>query len=756
MLPEEDGRLIRQVMLNYSHKGHYDGNTFQFILKAGAMVALAFSIAGCRFEQATASDDEFAVKTTFQTAKGWSPAMDIRADGVMIYSVTGNPSDSDGAGSTFEDRVKSWRDHGYVAQYMTGIAWGAYQDYFAGKWDGKRHMDEGQVDAQGDTIWHGPLVPYIVPSDNYLRYIKEEHVRRVIDNGITELFFEEPEFWAKSGYSDAFKAEWKKFYGFEWRPQNETPENTYLANKLKYRMYYNALDEVCTYAKRYGRSKGLNIKCYVATHSLLNYSQWQIVSPEASLASLPCIDGYIAQVWTGTSRQRNYYDGIVKERTFETAYLEYGCMESMSAPTGRKMYYLTDPIEDGDKDWIDYKLNYQCTFTAKLLYPDIANYEVMPWPERIYEGLYRGSMDSDERTTIPRHYSTQIQLMINALNKMPRSSNKVSGTQGITILMANSLMFQGFPQHQGYEDPHFSNFYGQALPLIKSGIPVRTAHIENLGFKESLAETGILIMSYSNMKPLEAKSHKYIANWVKKGGILVYMGRDDDPFQTVCEWWNRNGNNFAAPSDHLFKLMGIPEGAAEGTYTYGKGTICILRHDPKEYVLKDGGAEEFVNKIVELYPGTVEIKNHFYLERGMFDIACVLDESVSEEPLRIEGRLIDVYDSTLPVYSIKEISPGHQCLLIDVNRAGNLSTPRVLAAAAREYNEKITDNSYSFVCRNPIGTTNVARILLPVQPRSVKIAGEESFVESEWDEFTHTYRIAHENDPDGVAVEFEW
>ena len=25
---------------------------------------------------------------------------------------------------------------------------------------------------------------------------------------------------------------------------------------------------------------------------MVNYSQWQIVSPEASLASLPCVDGY--------------------------------------------------------------------------------------------------------------------------------------------------------------------------------------------------------------------------------------------------------------------------------------------------------------------------------------------------------------------------------------------------------------------------------------------------------------------------------
>ena len=34
---------------------------------------------------------------------------------------------------------------------MTGIAWGEYQDYFTGKWDGKPHLDEGQVTMAGDT-----------------------------------------------------------------------------------------------------------------------------------------------------------------------------------------------------------------------------------------------------------------------------------------------------------------------------------------------------------------------------------------------------------------------------------------------------------------------------------------------------------------------------------------------------------------------------------------------------------------------------
>lgn len=426
------------------------------------------------------------VKTTFQTSREWRPTIDNRGDAVMVYGVGGNPSDAR-RGVPFEERVRSWKERGYTVHFMTGIAWGEYQDYFTGEWDGRRHLDEGQVTMQGDTIWHGHMVPYIVPSENFLKYLKERHISRVIDAGIDAIFMEEPEFWARGGYSDSFKREWKKYYGFDWRPQHESPENTYLANKLKYHLYYNALNEIFTFAKEYGRKKGIDVKCYVPTHSLVNYSQWQIVSPEASLASLPCVDGYIAQVWTGTSREPNYYEGKAAERVFETAYLEYGSMESMTAPTGRKMFFLTDPIEDRAKDWEDYKRNYEATFTAQLLYPNIADYEIMPWPERIYEGLYRKSADSEEKARIPRFYSTQMQVMVNALNSMPVSRNKVSGTPGISVLMANSLMFQRFPVHEGYDDPQLANFYGQAIPFVKAGIPVKTVHMENLGFEKTLS-----------------------------------------------------------------------------------------------------------------------------------------------------------------------------------------------------------------------------------------------------------------------------
>lgn len=709
---------------------------------------------------AAAGPQKDSVKTTFQSSREWRPTIDNRADAVMVYGVGGNPSDKHRKGFTFEERVKSWRDRGYITHFMTGIAWGEYQDYFTGKWDGKWHLDEGQVTVKGDTIWHGHMVPYIVPSENYLKYMKEMHVKRVIDAGINSIFMEEPEFWARAGYSEAFKREWKEYYGFDWRPQHESPENTYLANKLKYYLYYRALNEVFTYAKEYGKSKGMDVKCYVPTHSLVNYSQWQIVSPEASLASLPCVDGYIAQVWTGTSREPNYFNGKAAERVFETAYLEYGSMESMTAPTGRKMFFLTDPIEDWPRDWVDYKHNYEATFTAQLLYPNIANYEIMPWPERIYEGLYKISPDSDKKDLIPRHYSTQMQVMVNTLNFMPESSNKVTGTEGISILMSNSLMFQRFPTHQGYDDPQLSNFYGQALPLLKRGVPVKTAHIENLGFKEALAGTKVLLMSYSNMKPLDPKAHEHLAAWVKKGGVLLYSGRDNDPFQTVQEWWNTGDNNFAAASDHLFRLMGIPAGAEEGEYKYGKGTVYIMRADPKEYVLSAGGDKKFLDTVCMLYSdrakaGKVEFKNSFYLERGPYDIVAVMNESVSDAPYTVKGTLIDLFDPELPVLKSKEIAPGYCGYFLDIDRIKNKG-PQVLAASNRTYGEQTGKNSYSYVAKSPVRTTGISRVLLPACPVSVLVDGKEVFDAAGWDSASMTYLLSYENNPDGVTVKFVW
>lgn len=716
------------------------------------LAASVLLVSACAVGSVTSENN---TKTTFQTSRGWMPEIDNRADAVMVYGVGGNPSDKGRGKKTLEERIASWKERGYKVDFMTGIAWGEYQDYFTGEWDGKWHLDEGQVSAEGDTIWHGHMVSYIVPTENYLEYFKERHIKRVIDAGITSIYLEEPEFWARSGYSEAFKREWKEYYGTDWRPQDESPEATYMSGKLKYHLYYRALDEAFTYAKEYGRSKGLDVKCYVPTHSLLNYSQWKIVSPEASLASLPCVDGYIAQVWTGTSREPDYYNGICKERVFETAFLEYGCMASMTAPTGRKVWFLTDPIEDWPRDWEDYRRNYQATFTAQLLYPQINSYEIMPWPERIYTGLYNKSKDSDEKIHIPSDYATMMQIMVNALQNMPLAETQVSGTHGINVLMGNSLMFQRFPEHEGYDDPQLSNFYGMSMPLLKTGVPVGIVHIENLGFEKALKDTKVLIMTYSNMKPLDSKAHAYIAEWVKAGGNLIYAGRDDDPFQTVSEWWNKDGNNYAFPSDHLFSLMGISSAPSAGGYKFGKGKVHIIRQDPKEFVLENNGAEPLIDVVEELCGGNIEKKNSFLLERGMYLLAAVLDESVSPEPLKLDGRYIDLYDPSLPICQNVEVRPGVQRLFIDLSKVRK-DSPMILAAASRAENETLSGRTFSYVAKSPAATVNVSRVLLPAAPKSLKVNDKECLDQTCWDEASQTYLLTFDNNPDGVSVEFAW
>lgn len=715
------------------------------------LFALSILLCGCHTSFAQKLEKQDA-KTSFQTSEPWKPETDVRADATMVYGTVDRP------GMSFEQRVQTWRNRGYLVQFMTGVAWGEYQDYFLGKWDGiDTHLEEGQRDRDGNEIAHGYMIPYIVPTESFIRYMQETQIKRVIDAGITSIYLEEPEFWMRAGYSDAFKKEWQNYYRFPWRPQHESPENTYLSNKLKYHLYYNALDKIFSFAKEYGKSKGLDIKCYVPTHSLINYTSWQIVSPEASLASLDCVDGYIAQVWTGTSREPNYYNGVKKERVFENAFLEYGCMKSMTAPLNRRTYFLTDPIEDRARDWQDYKRNYQATFAAQLMYPDVDTYEVMPWPDRIYQGLYEVS-GTNRKERISRDYSTQMQVMINSLNDIRTSDERISGTHGIGVLMANSMMFQRFPNHNGYDDPQFSSFYGQTLPLLKRGIPVELVHMENTPFKETFNDLQVLVMSYSNMKPMKPEYHTYLADWVKKGGVLIYCGEDIDPYQTVLEWWNTEGNQYDAPSEHLFEQMGMQRKPEDGTYRCGKGKVIVIREDPKHFVLQADNDKKYIETVASAYTHRtkkdIEYKNNFVVERGPYLVASVLDESVSDVPLTLSGLFIDLFDKDLPVLTQKRIFPGEQGYLYNVEKVKSKKKAKVLCGASRIYDERQTKKCYSFVAKSPLHTTNVSRVLLPAKPVRVEVDGMN--VQPEWDERSRTILLRFENNPDGVNVRIEW
>lgn len=233
-------------------------------------------------------------RTGYQTGSFPVDSVDNQCDFVMVYRL-----DKD----TLE-RIRIFREKGYVVHFMTGIAWGNYVDYLTGEYDGTPHWDEGQKDRYGNVIAHGENTPYMVPTVSFADYITEK-LKVIVDAGVEAIHVEEPEFWDGAGYSESFKREYRAYYRENWTPPHESLDVRYKSAKLKAYLYARTIERVSAALKEYSlRKYGRDLRFYVPTHSLLNYTQWKIISPEGKLADIPGVDGCIAQVWTGTSREK--------------------------------------------------------------------------------------------------------------------------------------------------------------------------------------------------------------------------------------------------------------------------------------------------------------------------------------------------------------------------------------------------------------------------------------------------------------------
>jgi hypothetical protein len=658
-------------------------------------------------------------RLTFQTAGSWSPRVNLNADVAMVYGIS----------RFMPERMKSWRDRGYITHLMTGVAWGDYQDYLYGRWDGKNHEDEAQTEKSGKKVSHGRDVYYMSPGPSYGEYLASG-VRKGLEAGAEAVYLEEPEFWVRAGWSEGFKREWKDYYHEDWVAPDSSPEAQYRASNLKYFLYRRALAQVFASVKQWGQEHGKSIPCYVPTHSLINYAHWHIVSPESSLLQVGC-DGYIAQVWTGTARTPNFYQNVKKERTFETAFLEYGAMQNLVRASGRRVWYLNDPIEDNpNHTWTDYRTNWQNTLTASLLQPDVWHYEIMPWPQRIFTRNYPAATPVNRRSgrvPIPKEYETELQSVITALGDMKQPAEAVkwerSGTQGVGVLISDTMMFQRGGPHAS--DENLGSFYGLAMPLVKAGLPIEPVQIETAAQKGLLDRYKILLLTYEGQKPPAPDFHQALAAWVRAGGALVVVDDDKDAFHLVKEWWNTAPMTYATPRLHLFEQFGLP---ADAKFPAKVGAGCVI-HDPVSpaaltYKI-DGGRH--VTSLVRAAADQIGLKwsvsNSLILRRGPYVVAAGLDESISDSRAAVvRGKLVPLFDENLPVVDSHEIKEGARQLFLDLSTLPK-DKVGVVAAACRVRGESVTNESIKFRADGLEGSRAVMRIAMPVAPRAVTIGG---------------------------------
>lgn len=695
--------------------------------------------------------DRSKESTSFQTSRAWDPKLDIQADVAMVYGID----------KGLPDRLKSWTERGYVPHVMTGVSWGEYQDYLYGRFDGINHEDAAQQEENGTKISHGGDVYYMVPEEPFGRFLCVG-VKRAIDAGAQAVYLEEPEFWARGGWSPAFKREWKAYYNEDWQAPNSSPAACYKAAKLKYFLYKRALGQVFAFIKDYSKQIGRPVKAYVPTHSMINYAHWAIVSPESSLATLPGCDGFIAQTWTGTARTPNRYNGVIKERTFETAFFEYGQMHNLARATGSRMIFLADPVEDDpNHSWADYKVNYEQTLVASLLWPDVSHFEVTPWPERPFSFSYptkdsteRKPGEKVDRVPIPAPYATQLMTCFEALKNMDQADVEFhASATGVGVLVSDTLMFH----RGGPDDPSgdLSQFYGQAMPLLKRGVAVHPVQLENLGLKDYLKPYKVLVLSYVGQKPMSSVPHDALVKWVKAGGALVWLG-SPDPFAATPEWWNENGKTTSTPEDDLFSRLGLPAKPGDSTTKVGKGIVIRSSLDPR-HVADKGGA--WLKRYLELTGKAFaharlpnEPGNAIWLRRGPYVTGAVLEETGNDRPLTLKGTFIDLFSPELKVIKDPEYKPGQRFLLVRSDKIER--GPRVVAGSAAVRGWTLGTDSVSFQAYGPKDVEAVLRVRLMTRPTNVTIGGQPAT--AGWDAATKTALVRFMNQPDGLDVRLAW
>jgi hypothetical protein len=689
-------------------------------------------------------------RTSFQTGQNWSPLGNLRADVAMVYGID----------KSLPDRVRSWRDRGYRVHLMTGVSWGQYQDYLYGGFDGKNHVDNAQTDRDGGTISHGGDVYYMCPAENYGEFLSLG-VERGLEAGVEAVHLEEPEFWARAGYSEGFKREWRSFYHEPWQSPDSSVDAQWRASKLKYFLYRRALQQVFDHIRVFNRRTDKHVRCYVPTHSLINYAHWRIVSPESSLANLDGCDGYIAQVWTGTARTPNDFRGRRRERTFETAFLEYGAMQNLVRATGRTVWYLNDPVEDDPRhDWTDYRNNWESTLTASLLQPDVWRYEVAPWPERVYGGRYPLNAPPADRRAIPPEYASELQVVSQALNDMKHTDVRWdSGASGIGVLVSDSMMFQR--EGPAPSDPNMAQFYGLTLPLLKRGMPVTPVALENATLPGFLDGQRVLLLTYQGQKPLSAGAHASLAAWVRKGGALVVVDDDTDPYNRVREWWNGDGKTDRIPRQRLFETLRVKDAdfgdEPAPTLPAGKGAVMWLRENPARFALDADGDARLAGAVkrAAAKAGLVWKEcNYLALRRGPYWIGAGLDESVSAPAKILKGRFVNLFDPELKTRSSVALTEGSRVFLLDLD-AVKLETPRLLASACKALPARRGGGALEWTVEGVGGTQAIVLVATAKPPRAIRL-DQQSLDTYTYDASDGLLRVRFPNEarPRSLVIEF--
>ncbi len=580
--------------------------------------------------------------------------------------------------------------------------------YTQGRFDGREHFEDIELDKNGKRVLCTNVRPYMLPTKGWTEYLKTQ-VKYSIDGGAAAIYPEEPLAHNYTGYEESFKKAFAKEYGVPWQGGHESPDAFFKTASLKNKLYIQLEQDLCDYTAKYAASKGSQVDFLIPIHSIFSNLSARLVAPLGTSLRLKGHKGYIGQIWTGPVRWTIGQCSNKEITFFDSAYVNYDYFANLVADSELVLYLLADPVEDDPRfKWDEYGKWYKQCLAAKLMFPAVSRYEVMPWPDRIFLPGY----SIGGGTPGPGPYRTVLMSCLTALQNMPPGARRdvSGGTKGIGMIIGDSAMWQN--SNRPVQDP----FMGLLIPVLKKGIPVSSVPIERSGDGDYMKNFRLLMLSYEGWKPQKKAYHDNLLRWVRNGGLLLVFDTKDT-FDGIDMFWKQQG--FASPQAQLLNKLGAAYGfagdnvsAGDVSYfhkSFGRGHVVVSSLSPKTFVDEKTARQKFLPILRACFAKhigqTLDEPRFLTARRGDFLIAHTFDTTRT-----IDGTFIDIFNESLPVIESPYLAQDSSHILFDISDKVSGATPRLLYTTYRLMGKRELAKETAFFITGPTGTEGRARL----------------------------------------------
>lgn len=676
----------------------------------------------------------FQSKTFFQTNTAYDPRLAIAVDAVVVHR------HGDGLES-LKQSIGSWQERGFVVGRMFFSDSDATNVYWKGKWDGTPHEDEVERDAAGNVVQCSGIRPYMLPTDGWTRHL-EEMTRISVQAGADAVLPEEPLAHSFTGYEGAFKPLFERRFGIPWQPESASPEAHFLTCQLKTELYLELEQRLARVTKAEAARIGKPIDFLLPVHPLYSNRASRLVAPMGAALGMKELDGYVGQVWTGPVNWALANYSSPDKSFFTSAYALYDYFAALTDGTDKKMWMLADPVEDDpNHKWSEFELWYRHCLAAKLMFPRVENYEVMPWPDRIFLPGYQ----TGGGTPAPEPYRVSLLSAIQVLQDIPALPPKAAPESRIGVAVGDSALWM--PS----QSPVLDGLYGLILPLLHHGIQPTVSICERWTEPGYLDRFKLIVLSYENFVPTSPEYNLALLKWIRSGGTLLVVGGADElkgnPF-----WWTQL--KCVSALDHL---LAQAKTARTGDFDaeLGKGRLIRRTVSPRQFARDAADYLALINQTAtQAHLPIPSAQPGFSIARGQFRIVHAL-----REPMDVAGPVVDIFDPELPVLDGVKLAPGHSGIYRDVSAAIKANAPAVLHCTHRLMDQHHDRTTSRLTLRGPAGTPAVVRLFTAGrQAASLIVRSKTGEVPAQvkLDEPTRSLQIRFENLPEGATIELTW